>query len=92
MKNIHCDGIIDSTEEDEQEPSEEEEEPTDENELTFREYRYLIGGQNGALPAFSKFQVKVVFRSISSGYLYHYAFLIVFSLVVIFGIILARVL
>ena len=32
------------------------------------------------------------FRSISSGYLYHYAFLIVFSLVVIFGIILARVL
>ena len=32
------------------------------------------------------------FKSISSGYLYHYAFLIVFSLVVIFGIILSRVL
>ena len=32
------------------------------------------------------------FKSISSGYLYHYAFLIVFSLVVIFGIILTRVL
>ncbi len=40
--------------------------PTDENQLTFREYRYLVGGQNGSLPAFSKFQVKVVFRSVNS--------------------------
>lgn len=40
--------------------------PTDENELTFREYRYLVGGQNGALPAFGKFQVKIVFRSTNS--------------------------
>ena len=40
--------------------------PTDENTQVFRDYRYLIGGQNGVLPAFTKFQVKIVFRSISS--------------------------
>tara|TARA_A100001234_G_scaffold56269_2_gene48215 strand:+ start:459 stop:2033 length:1575 start_codon:yes stop_codon:yes gene_type:complete len=40
--------------------------PTDENPNTFREYRYLIGGQNGVLPAFTKFQVKIVFRSTNS--------------------------
>ena len=33
----------------------------------------------------------VLFKRKSSGYLYHYAFSIVFSLVIIFGIILARV-
>ena len=40
--------------------------PTDENTQVFRDYRYLIGGQNGVLPAFTKFQVKIVFRSVSS--------------------------
>tara|TARA_B100000900_G_C20581724_1_gene717821 strand:- start:820 stop:2391 length:1572 start_codon:yes stop_codon:yes gene_type:complete len=40
--------------------------PADENTQVFRAYRYLIGGQNGALPAFTKFQVKIVFRSTSS--------------------------
>ena len=36
--------------------------------------------------------VSLLLRSVSSGYLYHYAFSIVFSLVIIFGIILMRVL
>ena len=40
--------------------------PTDENINIYREYRYLIGGQNGVLPAFTKFQIKIVFRSINS--------------------------
>ena len=40
--------------------------PTDDNDTIFREYRYLIGGQNGVLPAFTKFQAKIVFRSINS--------------------------
>ena len=40
--------------------------PTDENQNVYREYRYLIGGQNGVLPAFTKFQIKIVFRSINS--------------------------
>ena len=40
--------------------------PTDENQNVFREYRYLIGGQNGVLPAFTKFQIKIVFRSTNS--------------------------
>jgi len=40
--------------------------PTDENPNVFREYRYLIGGQNGSLPAFTKFQSKIVFRSTNS--------------------------
>ena len=39
---------------------------SDENPNIFREYRYLIGGQNGVLPAFTKFQLKIVFRSINS--------------------------
>jgi hypothetical protein len=42
--------------------------PTDENLSIFREYRYLIGGQNGVLPAFTKFQVKIVFRSTNSAF------------------------
>jgi len=37
-------------------------------------------------------KVSKIFKNASSGYLYHYAFLIVFSIVVIFGIILARIL
>ena len=40
--------------------------PTDDNQNIFREYRYLIGGQNGVLPAFTKFQIKIVFRSTNS--------------------------
>ena len=37
-------------------------------------------------------KVSQIFKNASSGYLYHYAFLIVFSIVVIFGIILSRIL
>ena len=40
--------------------------PSDENTRVFREYRYLVGGQNGVLPAFTKFQLKIVFRSTTS--------------------------
>jgi len=40
--------------------------PSDENTRVFREYRYLVGGQNGVLPAFTKFQLKIVFRSTNS--------------------------
>ena len=40
--------------------------PVDENKNVFREYKYLIGGQNGVLPAFTTFQIKIVFRSINS--------------------------
>ena len=36
--------------------------------------------------------VSGILKNMSSGYLYHYAFSIVFSLVIIFGIILMRVL
>ncbi len=38
--------------------------PTDE-EIIFREYQYLAGGQGGDLKEFTKFQVKIVFRSTS---------------------------
>ena len=37
--------------------------PSDENPLVFRDYEYLAGGQGGDLPAFTKFQVKIVMRS-----------------------------
>ena len=37
--------------------------PKDNNPLTFREYRYLIGGQGGNLAAFTKYQFKIVMRS-----------------------------
>ena len=37
--------------------------PKDDNRFIFREYRYLIGGQGGFLPAFTKFQLKIVMRS-----------------------------
>jgi hypothetical protein len=40
--------------------------PVDTNKNVFREYRYLAGGINGTLAAFSQFQVKVVFRSKNS--------------------------
>ena len=43
--------------------AEETNNPADNNPKVFREYRYLIGGINGAIPAFTKFQVKIVFRS-----------------------------
>ena len=33
--------------------------PADEEIAVFREYKYLIGGQNGVLPAFTKFQIKI---------------------------------
>ena len=42
---------------------EESNNPSDENPLIFREYRYLVGGQGGNLPAFTQFQIKVVMRS-----------------------------
>lgn len=42
---------------------EESNNPSDENKFIFREYRYLVGGQGGNLPAFTQFQVKIVMRS-----------------------------
>ena len=38
----------------------------DENRDAFREYRYLIGGQNGNMTPFTAFQIKIVFRSKNS--------------------------
>ena len=38
------------------------------NPNTFREYRYLVGGDEGNLPEFTQFQVKIVMRSISSAH------------------------
>ena len=38
---------------------------SDDNQSVFREYRYLAGGLGGDLVAFTKFQVKIVFRSTS---------------------------
>ena len=40
--------------------------PSDENPNVYREYRYIVGGQGGDLPAFTKFQAKIVFRSTNS--------------------------
>ena len=37
--------------------------PTDDNFRSFREYRYLVGGQGGSLPSFTQAQVKLVVRS-----------------------------
>jgi len=37
--------------------------PKDDNANIFREYRYLIGGQGGDLPAFTKYQLKIVMQS-----------------------------
>ena len=47
----------------------------------------IVNGFPKKINSFSK-----ILKVTSSGYLYHYAFTIVFSLVVIFGIILTRVL
>ena len=40
--------------------------PPDANKRTFREYEYMIGGQGGHLPAFTKFQLKIVMTSTNS--------------------------
>ena len=40
--------------------------PSDEDRSIFRDYRYLIGGQGGALNPFNTFQIKIVFRSTNS--------------------------
>jgi len=37
--------------------------PSDENRNRFREYRYLVGGQSGSIPAFTQTQLKIVFRT-----------------------------
>ncbi len=37
-----------------------------EDDLTFSEYRYLIGGENGDLPDFVSFQVKLVLKSVNT--------------------------
>jgi len=40
--------------------------PPDEDINTYREYEYLIGGLGGTLPAFTKFQLKIVMTSTNS--------------------------
>ena len=35
----------------------------DNNPRSYREYRYLAGGPGGVLPAFAKYQVKIVMNS-----------------------------
>ncbi len=40
--------------------------PNTNNPMVFNPHTFLIGGQNGSLPAFTQFQLKIVFRSISS--------------------------
>jgi len=40
--------------------------PADENRSAFREYRYLVGGQNGTMTPFTAFQLKIVFKSKNS--------------------------
>ena len=37
--------------------------PSDENINVFREYRYLVGGDDGTMDAFSQFQAKIVLKS-----------------------------
>jgi len=37
--------------------------PKDANPNIYREYRYLIGGQGGDLPAFTKYQLKIIMQS-----------------------------
>ena len=37
--------------------------PSDDDNETFREYAYLIGGQGGELPNFTQFQLKIVMQS-----------------------------
>ena len=40
--------------------------PTNNNPAIFEQHTFLIGGKNGSLPAFTSFQLKIVFRSTSS--------------------------
>jgi len=40
--------------------------PSDDNPSIFREYTYLIGGDDGTLDSFSEYQLKIVFRSVNS--------------------------
>ena len=40
--------------------------PNTNNPTVFNPHTFLIGGQNGSLPAFTKFQLKIVFRSVNS--------------------------
>ena len=40
--------------------------PSDENPRVFRQYEYLIGGQNGTIDAFTQFQLKIVMTSTNS--------------------------
>lgn len=40
--------------------------PADENPTVFRDYKYLIGGQGGNIPAFNQFQIKIVLNSQSA--------------------------
>ena len=40
--------------------------PSDENKDVFREYTYLIGGDNGSLLPFTTFQLKIVMRTTNS--------------------------
>ena len=44
----------------------EEQVPSDDNPSVFREYSYLPGGTGGVNPAFTSFQLKIVFRSTNS--------------------------
>jgi len=39
--------------------------PNTNNAMVFNPHTFLIGGQNGSLPAFTKFQLKIVFRSVN---------------------------
>jgi len=40
--------------------------PSDDNPDVFREYSYLEGGLGGISPAFTQFQIKIVFKSNNS--------------------------
>ena len=40
--------------------------PSDENPNVFRDYRYLVGGQNGLSTSFSRFVIKIVMKSTNS--------------------------
>lgn len=46
--------------------TEETNNPADNDPTVFREYRYLAGGDGGSLPAFTEYQVKIIFRSTNS--------------------------
>ena len=48
------------------EVAKESELPSDENPAVFRDYRYLVGGQNGLSTSFSRFVIKIVMKSTNS--------------------------